>query len=298
MPAWAPSGSEAKNNIELQTFESDRIMIMAAPNGARRTRSDHPALPVTAAELASNAGDLVEAGASVLHLHVRNNKGQHTLAVDAYRDAIKRIRRETGEQLILQITTEAVGQYTPEEQMSLVRELHPEAVSLALTELCPDERSEAEAAVFFAWLIREGIWPQYILYSVADLLRFEALHRRGLFSEQRPSCLLVLGRYSQQRDGHPAELQAMLSSTDCRFTSWSVCCFGAREQEVMLLALEQGGHARIGFENNLLLADGRSARDNAALIAQFAAVARQSERQPASADEVRRWRIQNTQGEA
>jgi len=262
-------------------------MVIAAPNGARRSHADHPALPVTADELAHCAAALLAAGVSVLHLHVRDSAGRHTLSPDAYRAAIRRIRRATDDALVLQVTTEALGRYSAEEQMAVVRQLRPESVSLALRELCPDDGSELLAAGFFLWLVRERIWPQYILYSVADLQRFEDLRRRGVFAVEHPSCLLVLGRYADQQIGDPAELDSLLSSVDCRCFAWSVCCFGPREQEAMLAALAKGGHARIGFENNLLLADGTLAADNTALVRQFTAVAERSSRRPASADEVR-----------
>jgi uncharacterized protein (DUF849 family) len=270
-----------------QQFAAERVMVMAAPNGARRTHADHPALPVTAKELADCAASLLEAGVSVLHLHVRGSEGQHTLAADAYRAAIRRICRRTGNALILQVTTEAMGRYTREEQMSLVRELRPEAVSLALRELCPDDDAEPVAAPFFAWLVAERIWPQYILYSVEDVRRFERLRRRGAFAEEHPSCLLVLGRYADRQAGDPAELDVLLSSADHQRFPWSVCCFGPREQQAMLAALGKGGHVRLGFENNLLLADGRPAADNATLVTQFTAATEKSPRRPASADEVR-----------
>lgn len=268
-------------------FAIERVMVMAAPNGARRTRADHPALPLTANELADCAARLLDAGASVLHLHVRDSEGRHTLEADAYREAIRRIIRRTGDALILQVTTEAVGRYAREEQMSLVRELRPEAVSLALRELCPDDAAEPAAALFFAWLIAERIWPQYILYSVADVRRFESMRRRGIFAEQHPSCLLVLGRYADRQAGRPADLDLLLSSADHECFPWSVCCFGPREQQAMLAALGKGGHVRLGFENNLLLADGKPAPDNAMLIARFVSAAAESPRRPARADEVR-----------
>lgn len=271
-----------------QQFAAGRIMIMGAPNGARRAKVDHPELPVTADELAACAADLLEAGVSVLHLHVRDREGRHTLDPDAYRSAMRRIRRRTGDALILQVTTEAAGRYAPEAQMSVVRQLRPDAVSLALRELCPKEDSEAAAAAFFAFLVNERIWPQYILHSVEDLQRFDAMRRRGVFGEDDPSCLLVLGRYADGHDGDPTELRALLSSVDCRRRfSWSVCCFGPREGEVMLAALKEDGHVRIGFENNLLLSDGSTAPDNAALIRQFTAALEGHRRRPATADEVR-----------
>jgi uncharacterized protein (DUF849 family) len=267
-------------------FAQARVMVIAAPNGARRMQADHPALPVTANELADCAAALPELGVSVLHLHVRDREGQHTLAPDAYRAAMRRIGARTGDALIVQVTTEAIGRYSADEQMAVVRELRPEAVSLALRELCPDNASETAAAGFFRWLVAERIWPQYILHSAVDLKRFEALRRRGVFADDQPSCLLVLGRYGEQQRGEPADLDTLLSSVEPGL-SWSVCCFGPREHDAARAALERGGHVRIGFENNLLLADGSLAPDNAALVAQFTATLARSKRRAATADEVR-----------
>lgn len=262
-------------------------MVMCAPNGARRTHADHPALPVSAEELAYCAVKLRDSGVSVMHLHVRDEQGRHTLEADAYRAAMRSIRDTIGCDLVLQVTTEAVGRYSPDEQKALVRELRPEAVSLALRELCPDEEVESSAAAFFEWLVNEGIWPQYILHSAEDMQRFESLRRRGMFADDNPSCLLVLGRYPTRRMGDPAEIAAFLSTVDVNYCSWTVCCFGPHEHQAMLAAHDEGGHVRIGFENNLLLADGRLAADNAALVAQFTAAIEHSPRRPATADEVR-----------
>ena len=98
-------------------------MIACAPNGARRTNLDHGLLPTTPAELTTAAEPLPEAGVSLLHLHVRNAEGRHSLDPDSYRNAITAIRDRIGERLVIQITTEAVGIYSPPEQMDVVRQL-------------------------------------------------------------------------------------------------------------------------------------------------------------------------------
>ncbi len=268
-------------------FSKDRIIIMAAPNGARRSREDHAALPITAEELAACAEGLLAEGVSVLHLHVRDEAGRHTLDAGRYRRAIAAIRERVGAGLILQVTTESVGIYDRAQQMAVVRELKPEAVSLALRELCPDEGAEAEAAAFFAWLERERVWPQYILYSPDDVRRFDDLRRRGVFADEHPFCLFVLGRYSASLEGRAEELDAMLAAADHGAFPWALCCFGRRENEAMLAATAAGGHVRLGFENNLLLCDGSLARDNAALIAQYRTSAEPYARRAATADEIR-----------
>jgi uncharacterized protein (DUF849 family) len=113
------------------------LIITVAPNGARKTKRDHPALPITPAEIAREARLALEAGAAMLHLHVRDVEGGHTLDADAYRAAMAAVGGEVGQRMVVQVTTEAVGRFTPEAQMAAVRALKPEAVSLAVRELIP-----------------------------------------------------------------------------------------------------------------------------------------------------------------
>lgn len=268
------------------------LVIICAPNGARISKSDHHSVPLNAAELADCAEALLPCGVSVLHLHVRDSAGRHTLDADRYREAITAIRNRVGDRLILQVTTEAVGQYNRHQQMALVRDLRPEAVSLALGELCPDGVSLTEMNAFCRDIRQDGVWPQYILYSAAEVARFEALRQDGVFAEERPFALFVLGRYSDSLQGNPAELDAFLDAFEPGSFPWAVCCFGPAEAEAVCRAARLGGHARIGFENNHVLPGGETAGDNAELVR--AAVVRYSQsnspaRPLASADWVRNY---------
>src|SRR5690554_6718411 len=94
--------------------------IAVAPNGARRTKADHPRLPMLPDELARDAAEARAAGAAMIHLHVRDAEGKHSLDLGLYREAIAAVRDAVGDRLVVQATTEAVGRYTPREQMALV----------------------------------------------------------------------------------------------------------------------------------------------------------------------------------
>ena len=273
--------------IDHQKFAQEKVMLMSAPNGARRGHADHAALPITADESALDAVALLGAGVSILHLHVRDDAGKHSLDAERYRQAIAAVRKSVGDELVIQVTTEAVGQYTSEQQIALVRELKPEAVSLALREICPLQAEEQIAAEFFAWMRSENIWPQYILYSVDDVMRFDDMRQRGVLADDAPFAMFVLGEYANAVPGTVADLDLLLAATDADDYPWAVCCFGQNENEVMLAATAQGGHVRLGFENNLHLPDGTLAADNAALISRYVADSTTSKRFPASADEVR-----------
>lgn len=250
------------------------LVISVAPNGARKTQKDHPALPVTPAELAETAKTCVDAGASLIHLHVRDAEEAHSLDTDRYRAAIDAVNAAVGDRLIIQMTTEAVGRYTREEQAAAVRKVRPSAASLAIRELCPDEEAVADASAFFQWMHREEIHAQFILYASEDVAWFWALYRRGVIPWVQPSVLYVLGRYSADLTSKPTDLPPFLSAAateagDATYT-WSVCAFGPLEGACAVTAAALDGHARVGFENNLFLADGSIAPDNAALVAQVA----------------------------
>ncbi len=247
------------------------LVVAVAPNGARRTKADHPALPMSAAEIAATAAACAGAGAALLHLHVRDRDGRHTIDAGAYRDAIAAVRAELGDRMLVQVTSEAVGRYRPAEQMAMVRELRPEAVSLALGELVPDRAAEAEAAAFFAWTVDAGILPQYILFATEEVRRFADLCTRGVIPERARNVLFVLGRHAAGRRSRAEDLLPFLAAWEeaaPAVASWSVCAFGARESACALAAATLGGHVRVGFENNLYMCDGTLAPDNAALVAQ------------------------------
>lgn len=265
------------------------LAVMVAPNGARKTRADHPRLPLGPDELAREAAACLEAGAAAIHLHVRDRDGRHSIDAELYRAALAAIRAAVGDRLIAQITTEAVGVFTPAEQMATVRAVRPESASLGLRELLPggagpDE--EREAAAFFRWMRSAGVRPQLILYDAGDLRRFKSLRARGVLPPE-PFCLLyVLGRYSDGQRARPGDLLPFLAEAD-PVDRWAVCAFGPLEAACALTAAALGGHSRVGFENNLSLISGDIAPDNAALVAQLVGAAAMVGRTIADADQAR-----------
>ncbi|WP_439892734.1 3-keto-5-aminohexanoate cleavage protein [Ralstonia sp. 25C] len=270
------------------------IAIAVAPNGARKTHVDHPALPITPDELAACARQCVEAGAAMLHLHVRRPDGTHSLEPDDYRPAIAAVQQAVGDALVIQITTEAVGIYTPAQQMASVRALQPEAISAALRELVPDVAHEAEAARFFGELAAARTAIQYILYSADDVVRYRDLRARGILPDAPHWVLFVLGRYSAGQRSDPTDLlpflQAWADGGDITANvPWAMCAFGPREAECALTAALLGGHARLGFENNMALPDGSIAPDNAALVTNLRRHMDALHRPLASAAELRTW---------
>ncbi|WP_280191314.1 3-keto-5-aminohexanoate cleavage protein [Delftia sp. PS-11] len=265
---------------------SDPLIITVAPNGAYKQPSDHPALPITPQTLAATARACRDAGAAMIHMHIRDAQGRHSLDVDGYREAQRVVREAVGTQMVIQITSEAAGVYQALEQIAMVEALRPEAVSIGLREIDRPEVGEEGLARFFAGLVRERAMVQVILYDVADLRRWQALRARGVVPEAPWFLLFVLGRYSAGQTSRPQDLLPFLAAHDGG-EPWAVCAFGAAENSCVAAAAVFGGHARVGFENNLLTKDGLTAPDNAALVRQAADAALALGRPLATADDIR-----------
>jgi len=246
------------------------LTIMVAPNGARKGRADHPNLPVTIDEIAREAVQCHSAGAQAIHVHVRDEEGRHSIDASRYIAATDAIRRLVGGELIVQMTTEAVGQFTPQQQIASVRAVRPEAVSIALKELVPDASAESAAAELYEWAHQTRIAVQHILYTPDEFDRLLDLMARGVVPGQRHSLIFPLGRYVANQESDPAELipfaAKVLGNGGAERFDWWVCAFGASETASLVATAALGGHCRIGFENSFLNADGSRAASNAMRI--------------------------------
>ncbi|MFY9183987.1 MAG: 3-keto-5-aminohexanoate cleavage protein [Limnohabitans sp.] len=249
------------------------LLITVAPNGAYKQRPDHAALPLTSAELGQTAKQCLDAGAAMIHMHIRDAQGRHSLDVQGYRDAQQAVKAAVGDDMIIQVTSEAARVYKAPEQIAMVTALQPEAVSVGLREVDQPEIGDAGLAQFFGWLAKERVMTQVIVYDVTDLQRWQALRAQGVVPDAPWSLLFVLGRYSVGQTSEPRDLLPFVMA-HTGSEPWSMCAFGAGEHACATTAAALGGHVRVGFENNLLLNNGQVAPDNAALVRQVADSAR------------------------
>lgn len=269
-------------------FFDTPLLITVAPNGAYKQAQDHPALPVTPERLAQTAKACRDAGAAMLHLHIRDAQGRHSLEVAGYREALRAVRAAVGPDMILQVTSEAAKVYQAPQQLAMVQELVPEALSVGLREIDQPEVGEAGLARFFAWLVEHRVMTQVILYDEQDLRRWQDLRRRGVVPDGRWFLLFVLGRYTAGQRSTPRDLLPFVQAHQTG-EPWAMCAFGAGEHACAATAAALGGHVRVGFENNLLLKTGEVARDNAQLVQQVVDVAAALGRPVATAQQAREW---------
>ena len=240
--------------------------VMVAPNGARKNKENHRALPITIAQVAEAAIACKKAGAGGLHAHVRDGEGKHILDAGLYRELLAECERQMPGYYV-QITTEAVGMYSPAQQIRLVQDVKPRAVSVALAEITM-EGNEHTISDFFHWALDSGIEVQHILYSAEEIAKLAKLVERRVIPDNELLLLFVLGRYEINQQSKPEDLQPFIDELARRFSKektidWAACAFGRGESECLQNAALMGGKVRVGFENNFLNIDGSLAIDNA-----------------------------------
>ncbi len=255
------------------------MLIAVAPNGARKTKLDHLELPLTGVELIKTARSCMEAGAGMMHFHVRDSYDKHTLDHKIYGPMLKELTAAVGDKLLLQVSSESCGMYKPEEQIEQMKRLAPHCLSCGLRELIKDQTDYAVGHAFFSELRRAGVLVQYILYSPADVQWYETLCNESVIPGEKHLLLFVFGRYSQAAHEN-YDLHSYVTALK-RKSPWMVCGFGEFEHTVAAQAVNLGGHVRVGFENNLLLPDSSLAPDNAALVKLTSKLAYAAGRSPA-----------------
>ena len=247
--------------------------IMVAPNGARLLSSEHKELPLRKNEIVHTAKKCELAGAQAIHLHVRDDNFKHILDVKRYQETILDIQKECNKDFIIQATTECVGIYKPFEMIDLIKELKPQATSVAIKELIPDENNVSElkdAKEFYSFSRDENIGVQHILYSADDLKKFHKLLEQGIITGDKHSILFVVGRYSKNQKSEVGDLMPFLKTLEelklKDSVHWMLCAFGQMEIPSLVAASLLGGHNRIGFENSRELPTGVKAKNNESQI--------------------------------
>ncbi|MGX9352899.1 3-keto-5-aminohexanoate cleavage protein [Shimia sp. W99] len=236
--------------------------IMVAPNGARRTKADHLALPVTLPEIVDTARTCFAAGAHGLHLHVRDASGAHSLDAGRYRETLDELARAVPD-MRLQITTEAVGLYSVAQQLDCLEQVRPGWASIAVRETARDMDL---APRVYAACADMGCDVQHILYDTDDIALLKDWQARGIIHPDQSSVLFVLGRYSAGQVSAPSDLAPFLAALPDA-PDWMLCAFGPQEHACLIHAAKHGGNLRVGFENSLVDANGAPHANNAASVA-------------------------------
>ena len=263
----------------------DPLIVTVAPVGAEVMPDQTPYLPVTPRQLGETARAIREAGASIVHVHCRNDDGTNTHDVERFRAAYDAIRENSD--LIVQFSTGgAIGMTPAERAAPLV--LRPEMATLTCgTVNFGDDVFENSFPIMrgiLAAMNEQGVTPELEIFDLGHLANAKRLAREGAL--RLPAHVdFVLG----VRGGLDAgldELAACVRALPDGCT-WSVAGIGRMQLPMAMLAIATGGHVRVGLEDNLYYEKGRLAR-NEELVARVVRVAEELGRPVATPDQARR----------
>ena len=270
---------------------STPAILTCAITGAETTRAQQPALPITPDEQAQAAYECVAAGASVIHLHVREDDGAPSQRLERFEESISAIRARCGDVIIQISTGGAVGEPIENRArpLGLQGQAKPEMASLNLGSMNfggdvfwnhpKDILGLAER------MKANGIMPELEVYEIGMLEQAARLIQQGVlvapFHVQ-----LVLG----VPGGMSGDVRNLLHALNYlpAGAHWGVAGVGRFQLPIAAHALILGGHVRVGFEDNIYFRKGELAQSNAQLVSRVVRIARELDRPIASVQQARK----------
>lgn len=266
--------------------EAKPTILTAALTGPIATKDDNPALPVEREEIASEAVAAWDAGASVVHVHLRDSSGRPTADVKVADRVIGLITAACP--VLVQLST-GVGLSVPFDERARLIETRPEMATLNVCSMTfgageflnPPDGVRRQAA-----RMREiGVKPEIEIYDSGHLDVALALHADGLLAEPLQFSL-VLG----VRGGMAATPENLIHLVRQlpKGSIWQVIAIGRANLPMTAIGLAMGANARTGMEDTLLLRRGVPAESNGQLVARLANVAEALERGPTTVEQARK----------
>lgn len=258
-------------------------VITAALTGPIATKSDNPSLPTSPEEIAAAAAGAHVAGAAVVHVHVRDERGAPTADLETARRTVGLIQEACP--ALIQLST-GVGLEVPFEERERLVEARPRMATLNVCSMSfgPSEfRNPPDGVRRLANRMRElDVKPELEVYDTGHLEVALALHAEGLLAEPLQFSF-VLG----VRGGAAATAESLLAMIGRlpEGSIWQVIAIGRANLALTAIGLALGGNARTGMEDTLTLRRGVPVSSNAELVERLVGVARAIEREPASVQE-------------
>ncbi|ANY19595.1 3-keto-5-aminohexanoate cleavage enzyme [Tsuneonella dongtanensis] len=281
------------------------VVITCAVTGSAPTRERNFAVPVTPAEIAHSAIEAADAGAAMVHIHVRDpESGKASGDPSLYWEVASRIH-DSGRDVIVNISTGFGGFFNPGTddpgvagegsnimlplpRIQHVLDMKPEVCSLdvgtanfgdrVFMNTAPHLRSMSQA------ISEAGVKPEIEVFEAGHILFARHLIERGLLRSP-PHFQLCLGvSWCMPATSEAMAFMVSLLPDDA---TWSVFGLGSSQFPTVREGVRQGGHVRVGLEDNLYLERGVLAPSNAALVDKAVSIVRDEGRREATAAEAR-----------
>ncbi len=249
----------------------EKLIIAAAICGAEVTKEQNPNVPYTVEEIGQEAEKCYKAGASIIHLHVRKDDGTPTQDKDRFEACMAEIRRRCPDVIIQPSTGGAVGM-SNEERLQPV-DLSPEMATLdcGTCNFGGDEifvNTENTIKEFGEKMIQLNVKPEIEVFDKGMIDMAIRLHKKGFIKA-------------------PMHFNFVMKESIPAGSTYTVSGIGRNEFPLAAMSMIEGGHVRVGFEDNVYLSKGVMAESNADLVEKAVRIAKELGREIATPAEAR-----------
>ncbi|MCI6801468.1 MAG: 3-keto-5-aminohexanoate cleavage protein [Bacteroidales bacterium] len=267
----------------------EKLIITAAICGAEVTKEQNPAVPYTVEEIVREAKSAVDAGAAIVHLHVREDDGTPTQSHVRFQECEEAIYKVCPDVILIPSTGGAVGM-SPEERLDSTNTTPiPEMATLDCgTCNFGDEIFDNTMPTMRAFgkrMIEKGIKPEYECFEMGHLDTILTMARKGEVPGDPMQFNFVLG-VPGCTSATVSNLAWMVNQIPAGST-WTVTGVGRSAFPMAAAAIAMGGNVRVGFEDNIYLSKGVKASSNGELVAKVVRIAKELGREIATSDEAR-----------
>jgi 3-keto-5-aminohexanoate cleavage enzyme len=268
----------------------EKLIITAAICGAEVTKENNPNIPYTVKEIGKEAESAYKAGASIIHLHVRENNGTPTQDSKRFKECIEEIKKRCPDVIIMPSTGGAVGMTKEERLQPIYLEPPPEIATLDCGTMnfgIGDEifvNTESTIIYFAEEMNKRGIKYELECFDKAMIDTALRLHQKGYLKKPLHFnfVLGVIGGINAT----PRDLVFLRNSIPADST-FTVCAIGRYEFPMITLSIIMGGHTRVGFEDNIYISKGKLAKSNGELVEKVVRISKELGRDIANPDEAR-----------
>ena len=265
----------------------EKLIITAAICGAEVTKEQNPAVPYTVEEIVREAKSAVDAGAAIVHLHVREDDGTPTQSKARFKECIDAIYKVCPDVILIPSTGGAVGM-TAEERLQPT-ELFPEMATLdcGTCNFGDDvfENTMPMMRDFGKRMLENNIKPEYECFEMGHLDTVLTMAKKGQVPGAPMQFNFVLGVPGCT----PATVSNLcwLVNAIPAGSTWTATGIGRHAFTLAAPAIAMGGNVRVGFEDNLYLERGVLAKSNGELVAKVVRIAKELGRPIATSAEAR-----------
>jgi len=269
----------------------DKLIITAAICGAEVTRDINPNIPYTVDEIGKEAELVYKSGASIIHLHVREDDGTPTQKKERFKVCIEEIKSRCPDVIILPSTGGAVGMTNEERLQPIYLEPSPEIATLdcgTMNWIGGDEifvNTENIIIHFAQEMNKRGIKYELECFDKGMIDTVLRLHDKGYIKDPM-HFNFMLGI----KGGINASVRDLLflANSIPENATFCVGAIGRYEFPMVTQSIILGGHARVGFEDNIYLSKGVLAKSNGELVDKVVRISRELGREIATPDEARK----------